>query len=297
MIKKSEFSAFHPLTNFMYFLAVIVFSMVFMNPVCLIISFISAFLYLIALKGKQAKKILSFILPLLILAAVINPLFNHQGAYIITYFPNGNPLTAESLIFGAAAAVMLACVILHFSCYNEVMTSDKFICLFGKIIPSLSLVLSMTLGFVPRFARQFKAVADAQMCMGKSVYSGKLSNRLKAVLSVLSAVVSWSMENAVLTADSMKARGYGLKGRSSFTIYTFSKRDKAVLFLISALTLYIIAAKVLGFIDFYYFPSISASPFSAAGAAAYIAYAVLFNIPLFIEIYEVVKWKYLESKI
>jgi energy-coupling factor transport system permease protein len=46
---------------------------------------------------------------------------------------------------------MLAAVISWFSCYNAVMTSDKFVYLFGRVIPALSLILSMTLRFVPKF--------------------------------------------------------------------------------------------------------------------------------------------------
>ena len=34
--------------------------------------------------------------------------------------------------------------------------------LFGKVIPAFSLLLSMTLRFVPRFTEQIKRVAEAQ---------------------------------------------------------------------------------------------------------------------------------------
>ncbi len=61
------------------------------------------------------------------LAALVNPAFNHEGATILTYLPSGNPLTLESMLYGAAAAVMLASVVLWFSSFNEVITSDKFV--------------------------------------------------------------------------------------------------------------------------------------------------------------------------
>ena len=40
---------------------------------------------------------------------------------------------------------MLGCVVVWFVSFNAVMTSDKFVYLFGRVIPALSLVLSMTL--------------------------------------------------------------------------------------------------------------------------------------------------------
>ncbi len=48
-------------------------------------------------------------------------------------------------------------------------------------------------------------------------------------------MVTWSLENAIETADSMRARGYGLPGRTSFSIYRFDSRDSSALaWLVSA---------------------------------------------------------------
>lgn len=84
-------------------------------------------------------------LPLLVITALINPAFSHQGVTILTYLPSGNPLTLESILYGIYAAFLLITVIAWFSCFNAVMTSDKFMYLSGGgIIPALSLVLSMS---------------------------------------------------------------------------------------------------------------------------------------------------------
>ena len=155
----SEFKTYHPIVNFVYFVFVIGFSCFFMHPVCLCISLASGFTYSVMLKGRKAIKTnLIYMLPMLLLMALINPAFNHEGVTIIEYLPSGNPLTLESIIYGLCAAIMIVSVICHFSCYNEVMTSDKFIYLFGKIIPAMSLIISMTLRFVPKFASQLKVV-------------------------------------------------------------------------------------------------------------------------------------------
>ena len=150
MTSRDAFSACHPLVNFLYFGMVLVFSMFFMHPVCLAASLAAALAYALYLRGGRAlRRDLLLILPLVLLTALLNPAFNHQGMTILAYFPNGNPLTGESLWYGLAAGTMVAAVILWFVCYNAVMTSDKFVYLFGRVIPSLSLVLSMTLRFVP----------------------------------------------------------------------------------------------------------------------------------------------------
>ena len=153
------FSGYHPTINFLYFALVLLCSMCLMHPVYLAISLTGALAYDIYLKGRKAVRFAVMgLLPMAALAALVNPAFNHEGATILTYLPSGNPLTMESMFY-VAAAVMLASVVLWFSSYNEVMTSDKFVYLFGRIIPALSLVLSMALRFIPKFKAQMQVVS------------------------------------------------------------------------------------------------------------------------------------------
>ena len=68
--------------------------MFFMHPVCLGISLVSALIYAVYLGGRRAVRFqLCGLLPMLLLAAVVNPAFNHEGATLLTYLPSGNPLT------------------------------------------------------------------------------------------------------------------------------------------------------------------------------------------------------------
>ena len=120
---------------------------------------------------------------------------------------------------------MMVAVITWFSCCNVVMTSDKFVYLFGKLIPALSLILSMTLRFVPRFTAQIKVVTQAQRCVGRDVSSGSVRKRIHNGLTILSIVITWALENAIETADSMRSRGYGMAGRTAFSIYRLQRRD------------------------------------------------------------------------
>ena len=109
------------------------------------------------------------------------------------------------------------------------MTSDKFIYLFGRIIPAISLLLSMALRFVPHFAAQLKVIRNGQKCVGMDVKDGNLREKARHGLNILSILVTWSLENAIETADSMRSRGYGSKGRTAFSIYRFTGRDKFLL--------------------------------------------------------------------
>ena len=75
----NEFKTYHPIVNFTYFVFVIGFSCFFMHPVCLGISLVSGFVYSVMLKGKKAIKTnLLYMLPLLLITALMNPAFNHE---------------------------------------------------------------------------------------------------------------------------------------------------------------------------------------------------------------------------
>ncbi|MFZ2539993.1 MAG: energy-coupling factor transporter transmembrane component T, partial [Oscillospiraceae bacterium] len=145
------FSKFHPVVNFTFFVSVIGYSMFIMHPVILCITLLSAMAYSIYLGKKSAMQFNTiYMLPMMLIVALINPLFNHSGETILLYI-NDNPITLEALVYGVVCAMMFLSVILWFSCYNRIMTSDKFIYIFGRIIPALSLIFSMVLRFVPKY--------------------------------------------------------------------------------------------------------------------------------------------------
>ena len=298
MINRDTFSSYHPLVNFLYFALVLVFGMCFMHPVCLVISLGSATAYNLYLKGRKGLLFsLRFLLPMMFLAAILNPAFNHEGVTILAYTPNDNPITLESLVYGVASAAMLVSVVQWFSCYNEVMTSDKFVYLFGRIIPALSLVLSMTLRFVPKFTAQLKTVRIAQQCIGRDVSNGGIVQRMKHGITILSILVTWSLENAIETADSMKSRGYGLPGRSAFSIYRMDSRDRYAMLWLGFCLWYIVFGWISGGLEFRYYPSIKGAGFMPFPVSFLLVYLALCLTPLILNGREDVKWKRLRSEI
>lgn len=298
MANRDTFSGFHPVINFLYFGLVLLFSMCFMHPACLAISLGSAICYHVYLNGKKAVRFsLLYMLPLLLLTAFVNPAFNHEGATILTYLPSGNPLTLESIAYGIAAAAMLIAVISWFACYTAVMTSDKFVYLFGRLIPALSLVLSMTLRFVPKFRHQLGVVTEAQRCVGRDVSNGSVIQRLRTAFTILSIMLTWALENAIETADSMKSRGYGLPGRTAFSIYRFDDRDKNALLWLLFCGFYILCGWRVGGMQWRYFPTIQHIETSGLSVSFLVVYLALCLTPVILNGKEDRKWKRLASQI
>ena len=294
---RDSFTNYHPTVNLLYFTLVIAFSMLVTHPVAQIIALVSAITYAISVEGKKSVMfLLKFCLPMVLLTAFINPAFNHEGATILYYFSSGNPLTLESVLYGVASGTMIVTVLLWFSALSRVMTSDKFIYLFGKIIPSLSLLLSMSLRFVPKFKKQTETVAEAQKCIGRDISTGSLWQRFKTAVIILSIMITWALENAIETADSMKSRGYGLKGRTAFSIYRFDERDKYALIWFGFCGLFLLSGTLLFAFGFRYFPNIRYAAFDMTTIPFYFVFFALCITPVLINLKEERKWKTLVSK-
>jgi energy-coupling factor transport system permease protein len=293
---RETFASYHPVVNLLFFTITLSCTMVFTHPVLLTVSLLCSLSYALYIHRKKAARFsLLYLLPTLIITALINPAFNHEGGTILTYLHDGNPLTMESIVYGIAAAVMLISVVSWFSCFMAVMTSDKLIYLFGRIIPSLSLIISMSLRLVPRFKAQMAVISTAQKCVGRGVSSGGLLQRARNGIRILSILVTWALENAIETADSMKSRGYGLPGRTAFSLCRFDKRDAVASVFFAVCAVYILAGMTSGHVYFRYFPTINGNATGVYPVTVYLIYTALCASPVLLNLWEASKWKAIEK--
>jgi energy-coupling factor transport system permease protein len=298
MKQADSFSSYHPLVSLLFFVLAIGFTMFIAHPLCLAVSLTASLAYSVYLnRGKAVRFNLLFMLPMILITATINPLVNHQGMTILVYLEDGNPLTLESILFGVVAALTLVAVISWFSCFNSVMTTDKFVYLFGRIIPSLSMVLAMALRLVPRYKAQLKLISEGQRCIGRDLASGGLLRRIRTGLRILSIMVTWALENGIETADSMKSRGYGLPHRTAFSLFILCKRDYLALAALAGLGALIVADIAIGGLEFYYFPDIHGQFITPRTIAFAVCFTVLCYMPLYINVRERMLWKRSLSKI
>lgn len=287
-----KFGQFHPIVNAVYYLAVLIFAMLFMHPLLQGIALVCTLCYLAVLKGfRQMLSSILFLLPVVAVTAILNPVLNGAGTTVLATLPNGKPLTKEAFLYGISSGVMLATVICWFACLHQLMTSDKLMYLFGKLAPSLSLVFSMTLRFVPRFRVQLSAVLAAQKNIGRGILRGSIFNRLRQGIAILSMMITWSFEHALDTADSMKSRGYGLEGRTSFSIFRFTARDTRTLLFLAALIVWIAVTFCVGGFAISFFPTIQLKRLGIWGVMGAFAYVLLCALPLITELVEAIRWK------
>jgi energy-coupling factor transport system permease protein len=283
----------NPIAVFFYFLAVAGIVMFHMNPVLIGISLLGALSYLFAAgRGKKSHFLLIF---LFLGMALLNPLFYHNGKTVL-FVLNDNPITLESALWGAVSGGMLIAVTVWFIHFSTMMTADKLLYLFGSFSPKLALVLSMGLRYVPLFTRQAQKIGQTQTALG--LYKDdNLIDRFRGGMRIFDVLVTWGLENGIITADSMTARGYGIGKRSHFSIFRFRRSD--IVLLIS--TAFLLGVTVLsigsGSMDFTYYPAMRPTGYSHTALVGYIAYGILILIPTILEAEETIKWTFLQSKI
>lgn len=288
--KETAFSIYHPIVSFSYFVIMIVVSIFFIHPVFIAISLLCSIIYASLIDEERAKKIFIFGLLTALGIAIVNVIFVHRGATVLFYLRE-NPVTFESMMYGICSGGMMLSVILWFSSYNEVITSEKFLYIFGRIVPSIALMISMTIRLIPKLMNQIKIIAAAQKSVGLDCSNGSWLVRAKSSMRILSILVTWALEDGVQTADSMKSRGYGLKGRTNFSIFVFAKRDKILLGFIIFIIVLLGLGYSMGLSNLRFYPTIGNIPFNLKASIIYIAFFILGILPSVLEVMEDIKWK------
>ena len=82
------------------------------------------------------------------------------------------------------------------------MTSDKFLYLFGKAAPSVSLVLTMILRLLPNYEKKIAQIGNARKSIGMSAENGTTKEKAEHGLTIVSVMTSWALEGGIIMADS-----------------------------------------------------------------------------------------------
>lgn len=288
-MRQDAFSGYHPAVNFIFFLGVLCFGVVILHPAYLLVGLAGAMAYYLLLRGRDGLRQLGLMLPVLTVVALVNPLFNSGGQRVL-FSLLGRPYTVEALAYGGALAVMLLTMLLWFSCYSAVMTGDKFTSLFGNLLPALSLVLVMVFRLIPGLIRRGKQITGARKSLGK----GDSGDEMAEAATILGSLTSWALEGSIVTADSMRSRGYGAARRTSFMIYRFTRRDRWLLAAVALLMLAMVALIATGATSASFTPQWKIAPLHPLGLGIYGALTLL---PTILHLQEAALWHISRSKI
>lgn len=274
----------HPLINFVYFAVIIGVTMFSNHPAILLSSFITAWFYSVLLKGKKAMRFnFMVLLPVILITVLLNALNVHNGVTVLFYL-NGNRITLEAIIFGFVQGIMLSSVIIWFTCFSAIVTEDKFIYLFGRIAPVIALTISMIFRFIPLLKNRFNEVSTAQRCMGRRKNGRSLTRRIRQFGKEISILIAWSLEASIESADSMEARGYGLRGRTSFHLFRLTGKERRILVLMLVLGVICIVACAMDYTNIYYYPKLLLLPLSFVQGISILSFCILMAVAVIMDI-------------
>lgn len=295
---RTAFDTYHPAVEFFFFLGAIGTTMFLNHPLYIGLSLAAGLVFYLLLKGMKGLKLMGGLLALWAFLAIGNGLLVQEGETILfTWWRGTRTVSLEALLYGVTNGAMFVAVLLWFSCYNELMTEDKFTALFGNLIPSLSLLLCMILRLVPEFEKRAVTITGVRNCVGKGPSNGTKKEKLRHATDILSVMTSWALENSVITADSMKARGYGCGKRISFNINRSTGRDSiCATVLLLGLVLLIVSA-LMGSVKAEYYPLIHLAPLTIRSLPGIGGYALFLFTPTLLQLWEDLTWLILRSKI
>ncbi len=280
-----RFDSYHPVINLIYFAGAIASAVMFDHPVFVVIAYVSAFMYSVKLRGVRGLALDLCLIPLVFGYTWLYSYYNHFGVTPLRENLIGNQITLEAVAYGLQISVSAAAVIMLVSCLFVIFSADKVVYLFGRISPKLSLFLSIILRCLPRLAKQAGRVDDAQAGIGKGRRQGALCKRAANCVRTVSVLVTWFMESIVESAQSMKSRGYSLKGRTAFSIYRFDNRDRSyVVFTFLCITLTLMAV-MLDQTHIYYDPQLIMNRITPVSYVFYTAYACFMLSPMLLQLY------------
>ena len=316
-----EFSRYHPVVNLIFYLLVLGTTMFQMSVGLVFISLFSAVVYYFMLKKTEGLKYCAVVVGIIIVSAIINPLFSHKGGTLLFYLFTGNPVTLESIIYGLISAIIIGAMLLWFSTFNQVMGVERILGAIGKVLPNVSLLITMIMRCIPQYTRHQRKVSmvnkvnkrnygekinllnrektekenviEARKRQKKKNGIDKIIDSIKEGSRTFSITTTWALENSIYTADSMKARGFGTGRRTNYSNYKFQKRDYLLMGWLVILWLVVVFSLEKEKVYTYYYPFIQVKN----NVVVYLIYGLLCLTPVLINVKEEIRWLILKSRI
>ncbi|WP_248928590.1 energy-coupling factor transporter transmembrane component T [Paenibacillus hamazuiensis] len=287
----SGFRSFHPFPCFFFYAGCFTLGMIVNHPVYVVtLLLLSALLILLERELAALASTLKFYLPIGMLYVLLNPLFAHRGRHILFYFWD-QPVTLESIVYGLLSMISLLVILVLFISFNAVMTPSRFLYLFGSVFPKIGLLVVMSMRFVPLLRRRLADISAVQKTKGIDIGHGNLRKRMKDGMKLLQILLTISLEDALQTADAMKAKGYGSGARSRYEEFAMRSRDWGLSAVLAALLAGCITFRILGYGTYRVFPSLGTVTLQGWEMLSYGCFVLFAAVPVIIEAREVWLWR------
>ncbi|SFB13508.1 MULTISPECIES: energy-coupling factor transporter transmembrane component T [unclassified Bacillus (in: firmicutes)] len=288
---ENRFERLHPIVNFIYYAGALTLLILLLHPIFSGAAFVVIlFIHFVQDRFKGLKQWLIFMVMSGSLIFLFNPLFNERGRHVL-FVVSEHHITLEAVVYGGMTALSIMGVIALFVSYNLVMTPNKLLFLFSKLLPQFAVLLMLTLRFIPLMRRRLEEITVVQSSKGLSLAQGTWRSKARIGMQYIQVLLTFSLEEAIQTADSMKARGYGQKKRTSYDFFILNKIDIASMFFLILLLVIVFYGRFIGHGQLVIYPLMEKISLQGNEIVFLITYMMFLSFPLLIEIGGKVRWK------
>jgi len=291
-----RFDSYHPLVNFVFFASVLVMAGSFNQPVFLSLSLVTSFVCLFSIRKKTAVVTGIFLLCFTLAYALYYSTFHHFGVTVLRSNVINNQITVEAFVFGMVQGIKISAVILWLRSFMTIFSMDKVVYLLGCILPKLSLFLAITLRYLPLINKRFAEIKVARKCIGRGIEQKNPVKFLKNISQVLAATVNWSLEAMIIISNSMRSRGYQLRKRTAYELFSFGSRDRIMLLVMTLAQTCIWSGHFLDQTRSIYNPEITINQITIFSYLFYTVYAFYCLVPVALQLYNHLRFDYLLAK-
>ena len=283
----------HPLILMVYMAGILILSMLALEPVYVMLSFLGALVFGACVRWWcETFHFIRWQPALVAVIALANLLFSSSGSTEL--FRIGvRAFYLESLVFGLCMGVLLVAILLWFWDFSSLLTSEKVEAVLGNVAPVLAIMITMIARLIPQFVRQGEEIDEVQRaCSAAQAQAHQptsqppfrhTSSRHTATRHTpssfrfrqISVLMGWTLEDSLETAQAMKARGWGYaRKRTTYERYVFKKSDAVCLLAAALLFLACGVAVAVAGQQFHFYPTLS-----VVWSIWYAFAAVLFCVP------------------
>jgi energy-coupling factor transport system permease protein len=285
--RNSFLQRLHPLTGVMLIITYLMAVLILKNPIYLAIIFFSI-LFLAYIDGclKDVFSYLKFIIPVIILVMILNPLMSHNGDTILYKSSISVPIfgvftiSLESILYGLENGVILGVVTVILGFGNLILHPDRTFGFFAKYLKKSALLMSMTIRFFPTLMNSQRNIIEVEKLRGNFTSNKGFAQRIKNQGNIANILFMTSLEDAVDVSESMYSRGFGLGKRSTYFRERFRKKDLILIFLTITELVYLFYFNQNGLNNMNFYPRCD-NPFAILTFQG-IVVSMLFFVPFFI---------------
>lgn len=274
------FTLFNPIVNLIYFVGAIYFIAVFTHPLYIVMAYASLIVYYLVINGKKALRFLLFLFAVQLFYIFLYASYRHFGVTVLWKNSIGNNITMEALWYGVMRSMKGFSLTLCFLCMVRIISGDGMIYILGRICPKLSLFPAVFFRNIRRLKERWRDINTGRQgtCLG--IKQGRWYNRMPKFFNTCLTVIGITLEDFIECSVGMKSRGYTLKGRTAYSMYSFELKDRLLLL---GIVFFIVAGQVassLGYAHALWNPRIIFPVYDNMAWSLVLLYGIYLIIPI-----------------